>query len=302
MNTFKRKIVGYMNGTMCSALIVIIIACLKISESKAQISVGVKFNGGGGKYSSRDLKDLVSKLSAQSAQDSYNINSPFRLNTGLGGFAEYHINDKFSIYGELTFNYYSGRIHLNYLNKNQAYPDTMFQTRISSKLNVAGLGIEVPVMVRYLFYKKLYLTGGLQINYFLKPQLKSEEQFANSTYVNSILFRGDENTIHTKAKASSFNGFGLMLVGGIGKKFNIWERYIGLDIRYGLPLLKSSLATNNKDFSDQTVLNYVFTEQGQSDTKQDYPQFTLKDFKYSSLMLNFSYYLFHNKKSVKELQ
>jgi len=240
--------------------ILFLIACF-IQAAQAQINIGVNVNPGLGYIRSNTLnKILESAKSSESQVIHANARTGAGANIGLGGFIQYNISPKVSILAEPTFNLLFSRIYLNFKQEALDANGNGWQTRVASTAKVRSLYVNLPIVVRYTIWekRKVFASGGISVNFNTKPHLRSEESIINTDYA----FENVKNTtVENKVSSASLDKFNLVqphLVIGIGKNFRRKLKMLSLDVRYSIPLTKTSMYTSDENLTYNTSNNSIF--------------------------------------------
>lgn len=241
-----------------SILFFVVLLC---TETSAQYRVGVKVSPGLGYTKSSDLKSHFSKLSHEGAE--YSAANRIRAHIGLGGFADYKINDEWHIVIEPVFTIASVHLVSSFTADNVDDNGNGMVYKINSEARFRTNYISIPLTARYRFNarRELYLTGGFVFNFNFKPTLFSDEKITTVEYKESI---GDNYSFDrqtTELKMNDYNMFNLNLIIGAGKMFNRFGRNVFVDIRYSHPLTKSALRTTSTN--DHLLLNNAYTGHGE---------------------------------------
>jgi len=262
---------------------IIFFVVLLCTETSAQYRAGVKVSPGLGYTKSSDLKSYFSKLSHEGAE--YSAANRMRAHIGLGGFADYKINDEWYIVLEPVFTFASANLVSSFTADHVDENGHGTVYTISSEAKFRTNYLSVPLTARYRFNarRELYLTGGFVFNINFKPTLFSEEKITTVEYKEGI---GDDYSLDKQTKElkiDDYNIFNLNLVIGAGKMFNRFGRNVFVDIRYSHPLTKSPLRTTSTN--DHLLLNSAYTGQGEK---------MFNDFKTGLFSLNIAVALYKN--------
>jgi hypothetical protein len=134
------------------------------------------------------------------------------------------------------------------------------------------------------------------VNLMSKPLLTSHEKYDHSYWTNvageDIIDSTKSYSVDTKGKLNSFKQVRYNFVLGAGKMFRLngRGRNLYVDIRYSLPLTKSSMYSTGNNF-DNALNNRIFGYSGKSDAETLVPQHQLNNFKLSLITLSLSYTL-----------
>jgi len=279
--------------------ITILIAAFAITVNvySQDFAFGSKINFGAGKVNS---KNLVESFEFQALNDfkikTWEAKSKLGVVFGLGGFADYVINEQFSIKGELTLNFLSNKFKIDYFEDDVDPTDgNGDKTTIESQAKVKFSYFSLPVLAKYNLPigENIYALGGFSFNFITSAKIESEETRTREDYVNWVLVNTDVEPQLVNAELNIFKSPRVNFVIGAGTQLQIGDNNLQVDLRYSLPLTKSELYTTDVVYDVNTYKNNeVFHILGKRDAEFDAPQFRLDDFKMGSIELSLAYTLF----------
>jgi hypothetical protein len=261
--------------------------------------IGLKINPSLGYIRSGNLnKNLKAQNDSDPVIDEWNAHSRLRVNFGLGGFFEYYVKGNFAVLAEPTYNFSNTRIYISKVQTGSIKPGGRDELRISSEANIHISYFNLPVLAKYILSSssRFYVIGGVAINFMSKPKLTSTELAAHSYWTavgnEDIIDSTPTTRVLSKGKLDQFTHTRFNLVFGAGKMFRLngRGRNLYIDIRYSLPLSKSTMYSSGNNF-DNSLNNNVFGSVGKSNAETSVPQYKLNDFKMSVITLSLSYTL-----------
>lgn len=266
-------------------------------QGKTQdFNFGPKLNFGTGMINSKNLQKSFDVRNAIDGDIiAWDAKSRLGFHFGIGGFAEYSINDNFSVVGELTYNFLNSKIKIDYKeNDVDGSGDGDIKT-IESEAKIKLSYLQLPILAKYTFSNdmRLYALGGFGFNFVSTPEISSSETKTKEVYENGILIKTDIELRSVSADLDNFKGTQLSFIVGGGITLDAGGRDLLLDIRYNLPLTKSEMYTTNWVYHDIAYdNNEVFSAWGKSEAELEAPQHRLNNFKMSTITISIAYVLF----------
>jgi len=263
-----------------------------------ELSIGAKINSGAGRIHSGNLQESF-KMRKSLDEDiiRWEANSKSGFNFGIGGFAEYSVNDNASLIGELTYNFSNSTISIDHIDDDVDYNgdgDGDIKT-IESEATIKLSYVQLPLLAKYYFKGEAgpYAIGGFGFNFVGTPKIESSETKTKKTYDN---FNLDKTTVDFRtvsADLNEFNSTRLSFIFGAGTVFELDGRNLFVDIRFNLPLNKSVMYTTDGVYHDIAYKNNeVFSGWGKVEAEAEAPAFRLEDFKMSMITVSIGYSLF----------
>lgn len=261
----------------------------------AQIRVGVKVMPGFGFIKSRQLKKTFNNLGKDYPGPGtldYKVSSPLRIHFAFGGFIEYKINEKFFVQVEPLFTLSSNKIFINSSINNLDQQQSGTFTRVRSDAKIRSSYFALPLIGKFRFNhrKDLFALGGLSLNFHFTPKLISHEERVTVSYDAGVSTQYPKEDYDNTLKVKSYRVFNMNALVGVGKVFNPRGHNVIIDIRYSLPLTKSSLFVEG-DIPNTLINNSIFTQNGKAISS-----YSLKDFRMGVLSASIAYTIYKNYK------
>ncbi|HEY8402602.1 MAG TPA: outer membrane beta-barrel protein [Cytophagaceae bacterium] len=268
---------------------------IQLSSFAQQISGGIKLNPSFSTIYSKSLKD---NYAVQKNKDpkvtNYNVSSRHRFSFGFGGFAEYAVNDKISVLGEPTLNFFRSNIHLNYHYMDLDSLGNGNSVRIASENTVKLTHFNLTISGRYTMglLRKYFVLGGPSITITSRPKINTKETLYLSDYIMDLVETTEETGYSGKATLDNFKKFKIGFMLGAGKRFDVFRRDMFVDIRYTYFFNKSPLYTSNAEFDDAVLLGGVFSETGKRSVEKENSDKKIQDFRMGLFTFSVRYTLY----------
>lgn len=266
---------------------------LTFSSAFSQIKIGLKLNPGLAWYRSPNMTEALDKMNEQDPQMQYSNRSVNGLQVGLGGYAEYIKSSKLTFLTELTFNYQNTPYFITSDYDLRDANGTGDRTQVESNAKIKGYYISVPLLTKYVLLERqrIYGIGGFSFNLMFQPKIISRETSTFTQYtVNEIVNSPNVVSTSSSAKLDGAGMFNTQFVIGAGKTFRFAGKSLDIELRYQLPLLRTSLVTSDQNFYDNTYNNQYFTKQGTADLSTQ-TGVNVNDFRNGMVMFSIRYQL-----------
>lgn len=272
------------------------VAVIALSASAQSFEISPKINFGTGRIYS---KNLVESFNYRNAIDkdvvTWDIKQKFGFTFGIGACFQYNINDNLSVLGEPTFNSLSQKTTIDYFKNGLDGNGDGDQKTITSSAKIKTSWGSFPLIVQYGFGENnaLRVSGGLEFLFIGTPKIESNETKTTETYASNILIDTKTEIERVNSTLDVFKSPRTNFIIGLGTTFNISDKNLYLDLRYHLPLTKSTMYTTDANYEDKVFKNNdVFDIWGKADAELDVPQFRLDDYKLGTIDIVVRYVLF----------
>lgn len=208
----------------------------------------------------------------------------------LGGFAEYALNEKISLVGEIAFQQQRSNLQIDLLEDNSQNV-LSFRDEVESNNILRLSNLSVPLLARYYLKAKQgpYITGGFTADLVFGSTIEAEEHILRKNFDPSgALVNSSSETRVNKASIDEFGSPRVAFTIGMGTVLDAGPSGVTIDLRYNLGISKSRLYTTDILFDDQTRESDVFTIYKQADIALD-NRIALNDFRTGTLLLTFGY-------------
>jgi hypothetical protein len=275
-----------------NTLLMCLMAFLAFNEAFSQ-KIGIKLNTGFSRMGSSALKKSMEDLYLE---DPYLVesgaNSGIGSNWGVGVFYEYTFGEKISGIVEPAISFSRSNIFIttdrSFYENNQG-----FNHRISSQAEFRMAYINMPFLAKYTLHatKGFYAVGGLGMNIFVKSRINSYEEYIQTPYSDGVVGESNVEKIENTAKLTKFSPVRFDFILGVGKSARLLKRDIDFDIRYNLPLSRTPLYTSDPAFTENSLNNYVFSQEGKEMT-EDFSYRNIRNFNLSTFTFTIRYSLY----------
>jgi len=256
--------------------------------SFGQIEKGAILNLGLGKIKSNNLNKLVGTYKQNDTLiTTSNAHSSYGGSIGIGGWVRYPLNPKLSLLAELSLNYQSSKIFINYIWDSLDVNKSGTKHRITSDASVKMFYINLPILLRYRIFenRQYYVIGGLTFNITPHPHIKSHEEDITTQYFNDMTYKSTIVKVDEKATLDKYGALNMFLTLGVEKSF---RKKLFLSFKFNLPINPSTLYTSNNSFYNNSLNNALFTSQGKM-MAESYTHVLLNDFKRTSFIFSINY-------------
>lgn len=266
----------------------------------AQIRVGLRIAPGLGYLRSKNLNNLYEKIETLeketfSGDVSYNVSSRLRSHFSLGGFLEYKLSNNVFASAEPVLTLSSNKIFITSVHDNvdDNGNGTVVRTYSDARIKAPYISLPLSAKFRFNHRRELFVFGGPVLNFHFTPRLISKEEVVITNYIDGTSTNYPETEVDNRFKLKSYRFLNLNFMVGIGKVFNPYGRNVVVDIRYSIPLTKST-AHKEGEAPEAIINNHVYTNEGINAINTVYPQYPLSDYKMGVISLSIAYTIYKN--------
>lgn len=274
--------------TVKDTVLLFVVMLMFSFTSFGQIEKGAILNLGLGKIKSNNLNKLVGTFKQNDTLiTTSDAHSSYGGSIGIGGWVRYPLNPKLSILAELSLNYQSSKIFINYVWDSLDVNKTGTKHRISSEASVRMFYVNLPILLRYKIFenRQYYVLGGLTFNITPHPHIKSYEEDITTKYMNNMTYDSRIVKVNEKATLDKYGALNMFLTLGVEKGF---RKKMSLSFKFNLPINASTLYTSNSTFYNNSLNNALFSAQGKM-MAEGFTNVLLNDFKRTSFVFSVNY-------------
>jgi hypothetical protein len=283
----NRKIYGMVPAKE-AVLLIFVMLLFSFTSYSQQIEKGAILNLGLGNIRSNNLNKLVGTFKQNDTLiTTSDAHSSLGGSIGIGGWVRYPLNPKLSLLAELSLNYQSSKIFINYVWDSLDVNKSGTKHRISSDASIRMFYINLPILLRYKVFenKQYYVLGGLTFNITPHPHIKSYEEDITTQYLNDMTYKTTVVKVNEKATLDKYGALNMFLTLGVEKGF---RKKMFLSFKFNLPINASTLYTSNSSFYNNSLNNALFSAQGKM-MAEGFTHILLNDFKRTSFVFSVNY-------------
>jgi hypothetical protein len=267
-----------------------------LSETFAQISVGVGLNPGLGYLRSAGLKDAASIMKSQNGDQQYSYRTKAGVQIGFHAVVQYRLTHQLSLVAMPGIRFVHSSINGLLIKNDPLSGSNYLEQKITSTATLIGTQYQLPLLAKYYIIpdKQYFATAGLCFSYSSPMKLNSTEDSTNAYYINNMVDPSSVKRLENKnIKLDQYNPFQMGMLLGIGTSVLTGYRHnLDIELSYYIPFTSSNYYTTNASFSSQALLNQAFTQTG----KQNIESATGKSLHYNMHMINLTVrYLIYSK-------
>ncbi len=214
---------------------------------------------------------------------------------GIGACFQYNINDRLSAFVEPSFYSLNQKTKIDYIKNSLDGNGSGEKRTIISSAKIKMSWMNLPFMIQYGFGENnaFRISGGMEFLFLRLPEIESDETKITETYINFGLVDNRIEIAKVSGILNEFKSPRTSFVLGLGTIFKISDKNLYLDLRYRLPLTKSTMYTTDANYDDKSFKNNeVFDIWGKADAELDAPQFPLDDYRLNTVEIVLRYVLF----------
>ncbi len=235
----------------------------------SQLSFGVGTTLGLGYLRSSQLKQGAQTIEEQNSSIE-NLDYKVRASAQLGfqGVVQYRFAHQWCIVAAPGFNLFRSTFNNIFISTETVSSTEYITHKVLSTATFKSTQLILPIVAKYYIVpdKNYFATAGIQFAYNTGMRLYSEEDSITSYYNETDLIASNKRDIeYRKIKIDGYKPFQAHLILGVGTSLLTgYRRNLDLQLSYYIPLTSSHYYTTDASFSENTLTNSVYSQDGKA--------------------------------------
>jgi len=248
-----------------SLLTIVFIASIFFT-SYSQFSVGIGLTPGLGYLRSAGLKQGGSVLESQQHAQQYSYKTQAGVQIGFHAVVQYRLTHQLSLVAMPGIRFVHSTINGLEIENSPLSGSNYVEHKITSIATLKGTQFQLPILAKYYILpdKQYFATAGLCLSYSSPMKLYSNEDSTTAYFVNNMVDPSNTKKFENKSiKLDQYNPIQMGMLLGIGTSVLTGYRHnLDIELSYYIPFTSSYYYTTNTNFTNQALLNSVFTQAG----------------------------------------
>lgn len=235
----------------------------------SQFSFGVGTTLGLGYLRSSQLKQGAQVIKDQNPSIE-NLDYKVRASAQIGfqGVVQYRFAHQWCVVASPGFNLFRSTFNNIFISNDTVSGSEYITHKVLSTATFKSTQLVLPILAKYYIIpdKNYFATAGIQFAYNTGMRLSSQEDSITSYYNETDLIASNKVDIdYNKVKVDGYKPFQAHLILGVGTSvLTGYRRNLDLQLSYYIPLTSSHYYTTDAAFSNNTLTNSVYSQDGKN--------------------------------------
>ncbi|MGM0462357.1 MAG: hypothetical protein ACQEQ4_08070 [Fibrobacterota bacterium] len=261
-------------------------------SNESSFSLGPVLGIGTGRMNSPSLGEVMERKSSLETEIKDGAKSALPgLFLSAGGHVIWHISDRLEADISVRYTRLSNTIILDQMEDDSHEGEGLNEReKIESHALIQTSSLQYPISIRYTIpaNNSFFVKAGAAVDILINSRITSEETVTEKEWENGTLVSNSAEYKKHSADIDEFPPSQFSLLLGGGHRFKLGRNYVDLSADMRIPLSGSEFYTTDRDFTDNTELNDIYSREGSTDARQD-TGIRLDDFRYGSIGLTATY-------------